>query len=271
MNFETIRIIALLGSWLTLTLMVWFLFPHVSPEKTNKPTLHRFEPKRSLTHATETFSRCFNKTLGPTHFSWYCLLSSINLSLIAGTSIALLRISIYPTDIHYINFSEYVDYLETFFVFFMTMLVFNFLPSFLSLLKTRFILQKIKNNPISYKHWFLFDFEITFALAILPWLLGVFIEAFFRSKYLRFDKLSDYFFNSLLPLDSPLAIAFYATFFSWAWLWLFIFSNRIIPLIKTFTVKNKILEKEQKVVLSIRLVSIIIITLLYLIALLIIG
>lgn len=286
-----------MGSWLILTLIVWFLFPHVTLQKNNKPTknlLHSFESERNLIHATEIFSRFFNKILGATHFSWHCLLWFSILSLICGGIIALLRISFHPTDISYINLLEYVDYLETLFFFVMTMIVFNFLPGFLALLKTRLILQKLKNNPRNYNHWFLLDFEITLVLAIFPWLIGISIEAFFRSYYLRFEELSDYLFNTLLPLNSSLAIAFYATFFSWGWLWLFIFSSKIIHFINTVKLRkpsespfptqnidytacsmsnvvNQLLRKEQQDYLSVRLVSIIIITLLYLITYLAIG
>jgi hypothetical protein len=163
-----------------------------------------------------------------------------------------------------------------FFIFiFMGTLFFNFLQDFLSVMQTRYLLRSFIHNSTFTRQWlFLFlDFFLTSAVcyaSILALLLlnipsssDSFLDMFYYSPIALFDVISA---KGALAWTAPFV---YSTYLTSVWIWIYVLSGVVLRLIRKFNwtlgITRKFLNIEEKPLQSIGFISMLIVTVVYII------
>lgn len=249
-----------------------------------------------------TFAAVFDRIFGKRHLSWRCFYRSCFASLLSVSMLELICLSrIFGEGIggNIGNYSREISLVAVFAIYF------NFLPDYVSLLETRYMIRwLIKSNSTMQKLFPIFiDFMATtlisfFTVAAFTFYGSfLFVKAFttfaeiplptlhqalrfvisepilfFEQVYLTY--ISGILFRpsvaSLGRFDIP-AIFIYSTYFTSLWVWLYTISGLVLKLFRLFdpgiNFFRKVFDIENKPLRSIGYVSALLITLIYVIAL----
>ncbi len=281
MQIETkiLSMAALGGSWFFVTGLIWKLFERVEKAATDEfkelttSWIHNFKPENNLKQLTEMFGNSFDSVFDKKHFTWNCFLKSSIASFLCVIIVFLIWICLRPDEAY--NFFHLNDFSSIFIIFFTFIIIFNFLPDYLSLLQTRLIIDKMKNNSKNHMAWLFADLVLTFLIAISMWLLILLLLPLV-SEYERppfSELLLDLLINQIFLLSAgergsfSAGVPFYSTFFTSLWLWLYLLSVIISQITNSidssFNLVKKYLIKKDQPFISLGAISILLITFLY--------
>lgn len=197
------------------------------------------------------FIELFDNLFGKRHFSFSCFFRSSLASLLALVVLFVAFLIASETTLEQYLDSWFVDQWAHDPVLALSLgitIVGNFLPDYLSLLETRFVLSRLKDNPAWYKvvFYLVFDLVATTVIFLLFFVLYLYIVFSMREGWHGWDYvvfLSDSVFTGILPMwltsfdlnvSSSLTfdrrLNFYTTFITSAWIWLFVISTTVAKL-----------------------------------------
>ena len=225
--------------------------------------IQNFDPVKMLSGWPDICTAMFNAVFGRRHFSWKCFRRSLYSSIFFVAITAAILSILQPEA--FIFWYELILMLKlsSIRVIFIFIFILNLLPDYLSLLKTRYIIDKMRGRDslcIIFILLFL-DFFITVIIAYLSTLSLAALAVWFTPQSLE-SQLSVYFvmieesglfFGTLrffenmflkifatainiVPVILPLipvlilSIFFYATFFTSIWVWIFAISCIVLNL-----------------------------------------
>ena len=114
---------------------------------------------------------------------------------------------------------------------FISLLVSNLIPDYISLLQTRYIINKMIKSS-SFKCiaiWIAVDFLFTFLISIL----GITLCVYWNDYHVNYTSLYSFmlaflkdliYFNDETTISYLLSIIFYTSFVSYIWIWLYVLS-----------------------------------------------
>jgi hypothetical protein len=183
---------------------------------------------------TKSFAAVFDAIYTPKHFSFRCFFRSCISSLIAIAIIYAIYVSINRgTDFYSaFNFSNAraIDYL----ILILAPILLNFIPDYVSLLETRFVLKKLSSGGSTLFYVFL-DILLTWLIATSAYFIGSFVLFAVDSgfKDIEYELAIAAYFRDVIWLQTylvpfPFGVLFYSTFITSIWLWLFILGVYIV-------------------------------------------
>ncbi len=275
-------------AWMSFTSGVWALFARAESviSKDTKVSisqwLQNIDPSVELPNWPSTFGVIFDQVFGERHLSSRCFYLSSIASLVSITIVILIWGSIRPSDFSlYITSNESVSEKIIFILLIAALL--NLFPDYISLLESRKLVHWIsKVRGITLILFFLaIDLIATFAIFVLG-ISFVILIFDFTDRGINaslFDALKDGYsliIKEAIPLKTPrgelpLGIFFYSTFFTSIWIWMYAVSGTVIRLVgylsSTTNRLKTILDIENKPLQSIAMISNLLITLMFILAL----
>lgn len=247
-----------------------------SPEgKVRARALLDFGWKDTVTQWPSVFVEMFDSIFGKRHLTWKCFGKSCLASLIA---VAIVTLSYLANSASYVNgiMKMGIEALAMLIVF---TVLFNFVPDFISLLETRFVLRLVlrnNNRPAVISLAILVDVLITFII----FTLGVFL--IFRvlvgtegsSLFEAFAEFSTTMLQWLLfrgdgndTIETSMSIFLWSTFFTSIWLWLYALATfagkLLLPILNRIEGFKKLVDLDNKPFLALGWLSVMIVTLLF--------
>jgi hypothetical protein len=246
------KLFPFLASWIGSLSFVWFLFSKLEDTlslDTKSKILDSLKQKsQHENNWPQQFSEIFDSIFGEKHLSWRCFIRSCIASSFFSIIMFFLWLSIHPADVgRHLHFG--IAYSALWAI--ISLIFLNFVPDYISLLETRFLL-KIMTQVKTAKILFLL-LIVDLLLTFLIWILGfaIFLKVgqpihylISQSSYAHLVEWVVFPDLKLLPklaMDaflfretieesfriSVLSIYLYTTFFTSIWLWLYIFSKYI--------------------------------------------
>lgn len=300
MEFSIPPLLLYAASWFTITGGVWALFERaetVANDETRAGIsrwLRDLDPAGSVATWPSTFLEVFDRIFGIKHFSLKCFLRS-SVASILSVLITTLILGALRTE----GFTELVQSLDIGFfgALFIATAFFNFIPDYLSLLESRYVIRWMARKPSINRIFLLtaFDLVATAVIASLIFLtIGVVMvtpsgqKISIGFKDIMTDTLSlsskygplqtvDIFFETdsgavtevRLHSPMPFAIWYYSAFFTSVWVWLYALSGTVVKLGEYLGIWigriRSLMDIERKPLRCMGLVSNFLITVLYLI------
>jgi hypothetical protein len=226
---------------------------------------------------SDTFARVFDRVFGEKHLSWKCFGRSCIASYASVgilLSVAVL-IGLEPLKtLGFINETEFRISESVVVVALLYGLFFNVIPDYLSLLETRYVLNRLKatRSILAVAVWLVIDLYITSVIATLTCLLGLDTLALAEAKrqfgssvIVHHDLLDDVLFalfRSFHPLHRyrlSVVLWYFPAFFTSIWLWLYAGSGFLLKAARRFDIGfdwfNRRFDIEKKPLQSIGLVA----------------
>jgi hypothetical protein len=269
MSFTIPPILVYIASWFGMTGGVWALFDRA--EKVVDPQIKEKISNWMLTAKVPvderwpaTFKNLADKVFGRKLFSMRGFFISIMFSLISIT--LLLAVGIYfqsdwlTEEIDTFGISSFI------LIYLFAASLFNFFLDYLSVVQTRFLLSRMvnKSNLINQFAFLLFDLLLTI---ILIWVTVLISVIFYNPE--DWVIITNYIIFNSLKFKIASAPFIYSTFLTSAWIWLYVLSGVVIRLVGKFYmslgIARKFLNIEEKPLQSIGFVSMLIVTVVYLI------
>ena len=259
------------GSWVAVTGGIWFVFERaetvISTEGKAMLTgwLKNLGAGGKLSNWPQGFAEIFDSVFGRKHLSWRCFARSSIASFISVAVLTLIWLAFSPASARYhLRLWDMKELITL-------ALILNVLPDYLSLLKARYVVRAMARKPTVGRITFLLilDFvacvAIYFAFFVAFWWSYV---VWYRSPTVFLGDLQDFVAVSL-SFRTPVSSLFFATFFTSVWAWLYALSVALVRGANYFSVGVKTLERfldiDDKPIRSLGLVSMLIVTVLYLV------
>jgi hypothetical protein len=288
--------LAYVGSWVAITGGIWTLFSRAetvtSPEA--KVSISRWLKNVRLegtsTNWPSTFADVFDSIFGKRHFSWRCFWRSCVASIAAVVVMTLIWAALRPQEFKNFLYPRpiFASSEPPTFEPWAVLLVFlgsaflNFIPDYLSLLESRYVLRLMRSRTSSLQVFALLIVDLLATAAIALCVMGLFTALFLLpidsdevtfSSVLTISKglilgttLSVEFF---LQWPIPIGVWFYSTFFTSVWVWLYALSGLAVKVGEylgiTLTRLRWALDIENKPLHSLGMVSILLVSLIYLV------
>ncbi|MFX0198202.1 MAG: hypothetical protein ACFFCW_18955 [Candidatus Hodarchaeota archaeon] len=295
------------ASWVTITGGTWALFDRaetVASDETKIAVsrwLRNLDPAGSIANWPSTFLAVFDNIFGKKHLTWNCFFRSCVASLVSVFIIILIFSAIRPEFVGLVKRSSF----HLFIIFlFGTTAFLNFIPDYLSLLETRYVI-KLLANRLTVRRIFLFAAVDLIATAIIASLILLAVVMIFKPTMSysddRFHATGTIGYKELIidsfsfsmrygpfyrfsihrtpdgrmiyspPSPMPFAIWYYSAFFTSAWVWLYALSGLAVKLAQYSGIWigriSSLMDIENKPLRSLGMISNLLITLLYLILL----
>lgn len=233
-------ILSILILWLTLSGGIYGLFYAIEKTVNKKAKIGATEWLKSMAERSISktivesprwFIEAFDSVFGEKHLTWRCFRRSCIASVIAVFVMAIFSFLSDPISWQIFSKSEPVARtLGMFIAIFIMAMFLNFIPDYISLLETRWILGKTKNSGIKKLLLLLIlDVILTGGIFFLGTLIFVIVLGVLAGN---FPHLLDFTFNTMFEnfnnlLKFPLYIFFYAAYFTSIWFYFFIASSII--------------------------------------------
>ena len=232
---DTFTILELVGVWIGVVFFFFGLFAILADFSTHEK-YHEWVNEQAKRLATATskpvkdkwqllFLRMFERLFGERHWSWQCFLRSGLASFLSLGVMAIIFVIMNPTALKFstVNFFLYLIGGGV---------LLNFLPDFLSLGQTRWVLKKISHSKIWVGLWLIFDFVLTTLIFIVGVLAFVFFIKFLERSGFSLLKLNEILttFGEDIPIlgqvlflseDSIFGLFYWTTYITSFWLYLF--------------------------------------------------
>lgn len=268
---------AYIASWASVTGGVWALFERA--EKVVRDDvrdaisgwLKNLDPPKALATWPATFAAVFDRVFGERHLSWRCFSRSCIASLVSVVILTVIWSAIRRADFT-AYFNDYPHWLGIFGIFFGGGLL-NLIPDYFSLLESRYVIYRMSGTTsiAAISVFLIVDFLVTGAIFLGGiWLLAL-IFGGTLAEYSLMELLEiSLSFSYRHELDmAPLGIFFYSTFFTSVWVWLYALSGLALKLAQHLGVGlgflKRVLDIDNKPLRSIGFVSMMLVTLIYLI------
>lgn len=284
------------ASWITITGGVWFLFERAETVASDEVKaaisrwLRNLDPAAALTNWPATFAAVFDRVFGERHLSWRCFSRSCIGSLVSVIIVTFFWTAIRPSDFNQMVIlplrydPSKISILFLFLFAFGTMV--NFIPDYLSLLETRYIIRWMRRRHSMLRAFAFLTLDLTVTVTIgLAAFLGFFVLVRymamgdvptgytlglleeFRGRVISFSLRGDYGEEAFLFTFA--GICFYSTFFTSVWVWLYALSGAAVKLTEYLGTGlsrlRAILDIDNKPLRSLGFVSMLLVTVAYLI------
>lgn len=266
-----LAITAFCGSWLLVAGLTWTLFERiekVATERAKESAVQfalNYKRSEKLESLGEFLADSFDFVFGSKHLTWGCFFRSCMVSFFCMFIVAVIWISIRPWEVA--NLYERSGFWNPLLYIVAYGLILNIIPDYVSLLQTRLIIGKLKLEKWSLLFWMIVDLVLTVTIASLIWVFLLTYDMGFLISYSEFSdgilSLSN-FVNRDTP---PMGIVFYSTFFSSVWMWIYAASISVSKFTKHldrfqfFSIKY--LFREEQPFISLGAISIVIVSLIY--------
>lgn len=285
MDFSVSPVIAYILAWLGIVGGIGFLFSHA--EDSLKPEikqsisnwLKNLDAVGPVRNWPSQFAAVFDRTFGEDHLTWRCFFRSCIASL-TSVVIFILIWSIFRQR----EFDSFVSSLidQNAFspvIFFLgAPIAFNFIPDYLSLLETRFIISRmgLRHSIVEHVGLLVADFILT-GIIIFVFFLTIFsIEHLFTDQAMSFVKLTRHHISAVeqgfrLSVfgtgNINMGIFFYSTYITSVWVWLYALSGFMVKLAQKLDISwswlKRFLNIDEKPLRSMAMVSILIVTIIF--------
>jgi|ERR1700676_1502257 len=260
------------GSWVAITSGIWFLFERAETVASTEGKaatanwLKNLGTEGKLSNWPQGFADIFDSVFGRKHFSWRCFARSSVASFLSVAVLTLIWLGSAPTSATYhFRLWDINELLSL-------ALILNVLPDYLSLLKARYVIRVMSRKPTVGRITFLLIFDLVACAAIYFSFFVVFwwgLIVWGRNPAMFLPDLRN-FFEVSLSFRTPASSLFFATFFTSVWAWLYALSVALVKGANYFSVGVKTLERfldiDEKPIRSLGLVSMAVVTILYLTA-----
>ena len=286
------QILAYIEAWIGIAGFVWVLFERadkVAKDEARESAsrfLRNLEVGKSLNEWPRQFCQVFDTVFGEKHISWRCFLRSAIASLISVILIFIL-FSIFKENIltgAIVDNSEPTSSERMFRVIsfvFVGGALYNILPDYISLLETRFILHKLRNQQSVFQIIFFLSIDIAASIAIflVPLIITVMTMNIAIEGLESFEET--FTFQSILELSSGtifvkgeiglLSIFFYSTFFTSIWIYLYVLASSTITFLSKLQkpwlwLRDNFLDIDSKPILAMGWIASMIVTVVFLVS-----
>jgi len=267
-------------SWLGISYGIHRLFEkaeEVLNQETKKSVtrwLKNLDVAEKVHNWPQAFAENFDAVFGKKHRSWKCFFRSCLASTLASVIVIFIWVWMRPDEFFSVWHNE--DFMTQLILFPILLALLNFLPDYLSLLETRYIIKRM-TKTISLKirlSLLLFDVILTggIALSIVPAFMTLTGSEPLGTSFLNY-------FEEVLPLTNQntavfmgtgpiFSICFYTSFFTSVWIWLYVLAGMLVKVGDRFNILlsrfRKMFDVNKKPLSSLGFVSMLIITILYL-------
>ena len=266
------------ASWVAITGGVWALFERAETVASDEARtavsrwMKNLDPAGTLATWPETFAAVFDRVFGERHLSWKCFLRSCIASIVAVIIVTLLWAGLRPGE-----FTAFLQGEEIAFMLFIILLfagIINLIPDYLSLLESRYVIRWMidKQSQVPTFAFLAIDFVATGAIGLIAHFVFLVLTPWGFSAAEFFSIFQEH----VLPLSASVSgepaggIWFYSTFFTSVWVWLYALSGLTVKLAQYLGVGLGFLKRfvniDDKPLRSLGFVSMLLITLVYLIA-----
>jgi len=208
--------------------------------------LKRMDFERATAGWPGAFTRLFDRLFGKRHLSWHCFLRSC-----IASSISVLLLTLITLTFNQELFVMVMEFKELFIFFPLGAFVFNFLPDYVSLIETRYVLKWMSTHSSNWTLGALLLFDV-FATFLIFWAFGlvgssIFISASEGGLYiLNVSEFLELVHFAIWPggdVDGSMyAVFFYSTFITSIWAWLYASSEAAVRLAMRFRNGVRILQ-----------------------------
>lgn len=290
-------LLAYVGSWAAMIGGVWFLFSKAEDllvsEKKEQISMWMVSItfRDSFNLWPHTFISVFDSIFGSQHFSWFCFKRSVIASFFSITIVTLIWIAFFEQQfLEFLELTGTTPYRNLYSIVVISAIILNTIPDYLSLLESRYMI-KIMSNKKS-------NTTILILLLVDLIITGIIFLFFMFSgmNFLLFLTINDYynyienegFLDHFISLSSsnfkavirfrpttvgtiPDSIWFISTYFTSVWVWLYILTGFIMRSGRAFDIAVKVVKEylnlEQAPLRTIGFLSVILVTVVYLVAL----
>ncbi len=295
MNLTIPPFLLYIASWLGVTGGIWALFERAEAALSTEAKasisrwLQNLEPGTALAHWPIGFAAAFDSVFGTRHFTRRCFARSCVASVASVFIVSLVYIARKQGEFVIVEqqATMRVHPVEFFLYAVVGASILNFLPDYLSLLETRYVIHLMSRARSTSRLVTLLMIDLAatatiflgalLAIAILMQ-LGVYsglpestrpsLHVVIWSRITA--AVSDYLFEQTVYLSGILGIYFYAAFFTSVWAWLYALSTFAVRLVEYLGLGisrlKLLLDIKEKPLRSIGFVSNIFVTLMYLAA-----
>ena len=194
------------------------------------------DPTARVKHWPQTFAEVFDSIFTETHLSWKCFRRSCLASLIAVAIMTMLFTALNP--------EWRLPSLHTLLEIALLTILLNFLPDYLSLLETRYILRSMGSTRSTPPLVLLLIIDAILTcyifavlgfggarVLLLGWTSGSFNGSLTLEEFREFLAI----WSSLFRLENPVGVFLWSTFFTSLWLWLYALAGLLVRLSKPLT------------------------------------
>lgn len=279
---------AYIASWASVTGGVWALFERA--EKVVRDDvrdaisrwLRNLDPGGALANWPAQFAAVFDRVFGERHLSWRCFGRSCVASFVFVAIVTFLWVALRPT--LFTAFIQSARFDKDMFSVLSFVVIVNLIPDYLSLLETRYVIRWMRFSHSTVRVFFLLVFDLAATAVIFLGSLAVFLTFFLilGDTGLSIGEIAGAlteFLSTFVGLALPLSVAepgfaspgipFYSTFFTSVWVWLYALSGLAVKLTQHLGVGlaflKRVLDIDNKPLRSIGFVSMMLVTLVYLI------
>ncbi len=175
-----------------------------------------------------TFQAIFDSIYTDRHLSWGCFWRSCVSSYLAVVAVCLISLAVGLVDVGDWNLDESGAW-SVFVLFLVFPATLNFLPDYLSLLETRYVLKLLSGEGRTVK-LVVADLILTFLIASVG-IVGA-GTLFFSQDDLIANSVE--FVFEMAGFDSPVSIFFYSTFLTSVWIWLYLLGLGVLRFLQGF-------------------------------------
>ncbi len=273
MNFSIPPLFAYITSWLGCIAGVWAIFERAETvaSKDAKSTISKYLQNIAIVQGENwlpTFTNIFDRVFGERHLSIHCFVRSSIASSVLVLVFTALWFSKEPSAAR-----EMYDmgWRGPAAIGFIAALV-NFLPDYISLLETRYLLRWFRKYH-SYAFMgaiILIDFLLTTGIILIAYFLYSYGVLGLSIEIVLDHLVAGFKFDAAYGSLSP-GIFIYSTYATSLWLWLFVVSSLLIrlflrPLGGAINMAKKFLDLKEKPLRSLGFVSMLIVSIIYILA-----
>jgi hypothetical protein len=200
------------------------------------------------------FISMFDRLFGRRHLSWPCFARSCVASLLFVVLMAIVWAIVRPNELGVLVQSMSVRGKGAGTAVIFTILIFNFIPDYLSLLETRLVIRWIPSSRFGWRATIILFLELVFSIGIFLFSLTVMMYLVFLWIGVPMDfhsaiqeaylvTVGGLTLTTPQPEDGPsFGIPLYTTLLTSAWLWLFLLGGGVIRLISFMSAMVKFMK-----------------------------
>jgi hypothetical protein len=281
---------AYIGAWAGIISGIWLLFEKA--EETLRPEtrtaisnwLKNSNLGGELANWPTAFVSVFDSIFGKKHLSWRCFFRSSIASFAAVTIVFMFFFTINPEPI-LVAFKEFVDMPRGILLMLLPVaitVVLNPIPDYISLLETRYIINRMSktNSSIKIMGYLVFDFIATFVIFSVVGMFMSFLVLFILTGgsvveasegiAIVLEVVKTGIFLGQNDSSSLVGIWLYSTFFTSVWVYLYILSGMIVKVGSFIGILGRLIRKifdiDNRPLRSMGYVCMVLVSLIFLIA-----
>jgi hypothetical protein len=281
------QILAYIGAWIGIAGFVWVCFERADSVAKDEARdsagkfLSNLEVGQLVNDWSKQFCHVFDAVFGERHFKWKCIWRSFLSSLLAVTIISALQydqlfkyVGLTGAKIRVVSIEFNISTLVVFaFISIGGALLINWLPDYVSLLETRWILGRLEtnSNALRIAIFLSIDLLVTPVIFLCYYFLLEFLYSPFTVHYVLSAKVIISPFDLFSGEWSPWVIFFFSTFFTSVWVWFYALASMTVVLLSKLQtpwlwLRDNFLDIDQKPILAMGWIASMIVTVIFLVS-----